>query len=267
MSSTGTMTWSSSGFRAPASTIATSRPVPMPPRNRAIVSSGRWVALTGRSAGAARRSPRRARAGARGARGSAPGARRASCRRSAWTSSTMTCSTPRRISRAWLVSRRYRLSGVVTRMSGGRRTSSRRSSAGVSPVRLAIEIRGGSLAEPLRRERDAGERGAEVALDVVGQRLQRARRRGRGRVPGVALGRRRARLADEAVEAPQERGQRLAAAGRRVDQRVLARRRSPPSRRAWACVGASNVASNQARTAGPNGARGSTVRATTGRRV
>ena len=73
----------------------------------------------------------------------------------AWTSSTITCSTPRRISRAWLVSRRYRLSGVVTRMSGGWRTRSRRSSAGVSPVRLAIEIRGGSLAEALRGERDA----------------------------------------------------------------------------------------------------------------
>ena len=37
----------------------------------------------------------------------------------AWISSTMTCSTPRRISRAWLVSSRYRLSGVVMRMSGG----------------------------------------------------------------------------------------------------------------------------------------------------
>ena len=44
MSSTGTTTWSSSGLRAPASTIVTSRPGPTPPRNRAIVSSGRWVA-------------------------------------------------------------------------------------------------------------------------------------------------------------------------------------------------------------------------------
>ena len=44
MSSTGTTTWSSSGLRAPASTIATSRPGPTPPRKRAIVSSGRCVA-------------------------------------------------------------------------------------------------------------------------------------------------------------------------------------------------------------------------------
>ena len=43
MSSTGTMTSSSSGLRIPASTIVTARSGPMPPRNRAIVSSGRWV--------------------------------------------------------------------------------------------------------------------------------------------------------------------------------------------------------------------------------
>ena len=35
---------SSSALRLPASTISTSRPGPIPPRNRAIVSSGRWVA-------------------------------------------------------------------------------------------------------------------------------------------------------------------------------------------------------------------------------
>ena len=46
MSSIGTTTWSSSGLRAPASTTVTSRPGPTPPRNRAIVSSGRWVALS-----------------------------------------------------------------------------------------------------------------------------------------------------------------------------------------------------------------------------
>ena len=104
MSSIGTMTWSSSGLRAPASTIVTSRPGPTPPRNRAIVSSGRWVALTGRSA-AAGGSPSRRRAIRRSSRS------RLSARWAprfepaiAWTSSTITCSTPRRISRAWLVS-------------------------------------------------------------------------------------------------------------------------------------------------------------------
>ena len=44
MSSTGTTTWSSSGLRAPASTIRTSRPGPTPAMNRAIASSGRCVA-------------------------------------------------------------------------------------------------------------------------------------------------------------------------------------------------------------------------------
>ena len=48
----------------------------------------------------------------------------------AWTSSTMTCSTPASMSRAWLVSSRYSDSGVVIRMSGGRRASWRRSSGG-----------------------------------------------------------------------------------------------------------------------------------------
>ena len=44
MSSTGTMTWRSSGLRAPASTIRTSRPGPTPAMNRPIASSGRCVA-------------------------------------------------------------------------------------------------------------------------------------------------------------------------------------------------------------------------------
>ncbi len=47
MSSTGTSTTSSIGLRCPASTILTGRASPSssPPRNRAISSSGRWVAL------------------------------------------------------------------------------------------------------------------------------------------------------------------------------------------------------------------------------
>src|SRR4051794_41967565 len=48
----------------------------------------------------------------------------------------MTVSTPRNASRAWLVRRRNSDSGVVMRMSGGRRANARRSSAGVSPVRM-----------------------------------------------------------------------------------------------------------------------------------
>ena len=60
----------------------------------------------------------------------------------AWTSSRITCSTPRRISAAWLVRIKYSDSGVVIRMSGGLRTRWRRSSAGVSPVRTPTSIRG-----------------------------------------------------------------------------------------------------------------------------
>src|SRR5690606_15109827 len=54
---------------------------------------------------------------------------------SAWISSTITLSTPTRVSRACEVSIRYSDSGVVIRMSGGWRTSVRRSEADVSPVR------------------------------------------------------------------------------------------------------------------------------------
>ena len=169
MSSTGTTTSRSSALRVPASTIATSRPAPMPPRNRAIVSSGRCVAespirWSGGAAGGRRRSSR-SRDRARWAPRFVPA--------TAWTSSRMTVSTPRSVSRAAEVRIRYRLSGVVTRMSGGVFASWRRASWGVSPVRDAIEMCGGVRAEPLGRERDPVERRPEVALDVVGQRLER----------------------------------------------------------------------------------------------
>ena len=44
MSSTGTTTCSSRDLRVPESTTVTSRPGPMPPRKRAMVSRGRCVA-------------------------------------------------------------------------------------------------------------------------------------------------------------------------------------------------------------------------------
>ncbi len=141
MSSTGTTTCRSSALRVPASTIATSRSVPIPPRKRAIVSSGRCVAdrpircIGGVSPDGSRRASRRSRLSARWAPRFEPAM--------AWTSSTMTCSTPRSTSRAALVSIRYSDSGVVIRMSGAWRAIWRRSSAGVSPVRLATEITGG----------------------------------------------------------------------------------------------------------------------------
>ena len=75
---------------------------------------------------------------------------------------------------------------------------------------------------------DAGQRRAEVALDVVGQGLERRDVQDPDE-PGLLPGRRWARFANEPVEAPQERGQGLAAAGRRVDQGVPAGRDRCPA--------------------------------------
>jgi hypothetical protein len=61
----------------------------------------------------------------------------------ACTSSMMTVSTPCSDSRAAEVSSRKSDSGVVIRMSGGVRAKARRSSAGVSPVRMPTVISGG----------------------------------------------------------------------------------------------------------------------------
>ena len=91
----------------------------------------------------------------------------------ACTSSTITVSTPRSDSRAWLVSIRNSDSGVVIRMSGGWVTSLRRSAAGVSPERTPTVTSGTVAAEPVGGVADAGQRGAQVALDVDGERLER----------------------------------------------------------------------------------------------
>ena len=70
---------------------------------------------------------------------------------------------------------------------------------------------------------DPAQRRAQVLLDVVGQRLQRRD----VHEPGALRG----GLGDQPVQAPQERGQRLARAGGRGDQRVLARRDRGPGQR------------------------------------
>ena len=142
------------------------------------------------------------------------------------------------------------------RMSGGRRARFRRSSAGVSPVRLATRDVRRRLAESGGGEADAGERRPEVPLDVVGQGLERARCRGRGPCRAAPW---------SAARAAWRRGGRGSRGTRRGSCRCRSGRGSAcggpaeiaaqPS--AWACVGASNVASNQARTAGLNGASGS----------
>ena len=86
------------------------------------------------------------------------------------------------------------------------------------------------LAESLGGQRDPGQRGAQVALDVVGQRLERRDVEDADGAGGFA-GRRRARVGGEPVEGPQERGQGLAAPRRGVDQRVLAARDGRPAPR------------------------------------
>ena len=101
-------------------------------------------------------------------------------RATAWISSTITASTPPSISRACEVRIRYSDSGVVTRMSGG-----------VARHRRALAL--GGVA---RADRDAhvlgadpAQRRAQVALDVVGERLQRADvDDARGRASAARLG-------------------------------------------------------------------------------
>ena len=97
------------------------------------------------------------------ARASAPGASRAWSTATAWISSTMHHSVPPNSSCARPVSIRYSDSGVVIRMSGGWRSIAWRSRCGVSPVRTATFSVG---ADPAQRR-------AQVAVDVVGERLQR----------------------------------------------------------------------------------------------
>ena len=58
-------------------------------------------------------------------------------------------------------------------MCGGRLTLARRSCCGVSPVRTKVRISTGGKPERLELRTDAGERGFEVAMNVVGERLER----------------------------------------------------------------------------------------------
>ena len=89
--------------------------------------------------------------------------------------------------------------------------------AGPRPDRDARSL----ITQALGGQRDAGERGPEVALHVVCQGLERAdveHADGAGVLPGGGG----TRMPHEAVQAPEERGEGLAAAGRGMDQRVAA---------------------------------------------
>ena len=101
----------------------------------------------------------------------------------------------------------------VQRLRGGDQDVGR-----IAPDGGPLALRGVAAAERdggQARERDPGQRRAQVALDVVVERLQRRD----VQHPGAALG----GVAGEAVQGREERGQRLARAGRRQQQRVAAR--------------------------------------------
>ena len=126
MSSTGTRTVRSKRLSEPGATTATGR---SPARNRATSCGGRTVADNPtRWAGASSSASRRSRLSARCAPRLVPA--------TAWISSTITVSTPVRVSLAAEVSSRNSDSGVVTSTCGGRARCRRRSSGGVSPVRM-----------------------------------------------------------------------------------------------------------------------------------
>ena len=84
------------------------------------------------------------------------------------------------------------------RMSGGVRPNRRRSSAGVSPERIADGDVGLGQAEPRGGVPDAGQRRAQVALDVDGERLQR--RDVEHPAAALRLGRGAARLASRSID-------------------------------------------------------------------
>lgn len=131
----------------------------------------------------------------------------------------MTVSTPLSASRTDEVSMRKSDSGVVMRMSVGVRAKARRSLAGVSPERTLTLMSGGARLEPRRGVADADERGAEVALDVDGERLHRRDVEDAAPLEPL-LG---DRLARHPVDGPQEGRERLARAGRGDDDGVVAR--------------------------------------------
>ena len=163
MSGTGTCTDRSKVLAAGGATMVVGA---CPDRNRATSSAGRTVAdspmrcaglsssWSSRSSDSARWAPRLVAA-------------------TACTSSTITVSTSARVSRAADVSIRNSDSGVVIRMSGGLAISSRRRAGGVSPERTPTLMLRRPLPEPFGDAGDTGQRGAQVALDVDGQRLER----------------------------------------------------------------------------------------------
>ena len=152
---------------------AAARPPPAAPpaRNVATSSTGRTVADSPiRCAGASSSASSRSSDSARCAPRLVPA--------TACTSSMITVRTPRSDSRAAEVSSRNSDSGVVTSTSGGVRANSRRSSAGVSPVRMP--------------DRDRPAPAARAAAPPAGSRSAARAGCARRRPPAPSAARRRA---------------------------------------------------------------------------
>ncbi len=239
MSSTGTTTSTSIVFCDAGCTTSTSR---VAHRNRATSSTGRTVADSPiRCAGRGSSRSSRSRLSARCAPRLVPA--------TACTSSTITVSTPRSASRAEDVSSRNSDSGVVMRTSGGRPARRRRSSAGVSPVRIPTVTSG--TGSPIRAAacRMPGERPAQVALHVDRQRLERGDVQHPAPEPGVVGGGRLAIRSRDHRNAASVLPEPVGATTRASRPRWTADQ-AP----VWAAVGAANAPSNHARVAGEKAA-------------
>ena len=246
MSSTGTTTVSSMRLGLGGCTTVTGR---APPRNAATSSTGRTVAD----------SPTRCAGGACPRSASSRSSDSARCAprllpATACTSSTMTVSTPRSVSLACEVSSRNSDSGVVMRMSGGLVTSFLRSSAAVSPVRIATWMSGSASPSrcaacriPVSGARRFRSMSTASALsgETYSTRVRRFGSCGGGTAASWSIAHRNA-----ASVLPDPVG-----ATTSVSSPLPMARQAP----AWAGVGSANAPPNQARVAGENPSSASVV--------
>ena len=209
------------GARAPATgEVASGSRSTDPPRNRATSSSGRWVAdRPMRCMGSCdeRLEPLQRECQVRAA---LRGHERVDLVHNHGADRSQRLSRLRREHQEQRLGRRDR------GCPAGSRWNRVRSPAGVSPVRTADGGHDERLAAPPAPIRDSGDGGAQVALDVHGERLQ-------GRdvehaTPGARI---RDRREHEPIDRPEEGRQRLAAPGRREDERALATRDCGPAAR------------------------------------
>ena len=115
-------------------------------------------------------------------------------------------------------------SGVVIRISAGRRVKRARSAAGVSPVRMAMVGSWNSRRLAAGGLGDADQRGAQVAFDIDGEGLD-----GRNVEDAAALVARRDGREHEAIDAPQKGGEGFAGAGGGEDEGGFAARDGGPA--------------------------------------